>query len=79
MITPEDTFFCDGGEQIEDRYIQCHSHDYGGHGMVDLSGALEKSCNDALMQIAAKEGIALFDKISGVVWIWTVHECRSAG
>ena len=62
VITPEDTFFCDGGEQIEDRYIQCHSHDYGGHGMVDLSGALEKSCNDALMQIAAKEGIALFDK-----------------
>lgn len=61
-ISPSDTFFCDGGEQIEDRYIQCHSHDYGGHGMVDVSGALEKSCNDALMQIAAKEGISLFDK-----------------
>lgn len=62
VITPQDTFFCDGGEQVEDYYINCHAHEYGGHGMLDLSGALEKSCNDALMQIAAKEGVSMFDK-----------------
>lgn len=62
VISPEDTFYCDGGEQVEDYYINCHSHSYGGHGMVDLSGALENSCNDALMQIAAKEGVSMFDK-----------------
>lgn len=61
-ISAEDTFFCDGGEQVEDYYINCHAHDYGGHGTVDLSGALEKSCNDALMQIADKEGVSMFDK-----------------
>ena len=62
VITAEDTFFCDGGEQVEDYYINCHAHEYGGHGTLDLSGALEKSCNDALMQIAAKEGVEMFDK-----------------
>lgn len=62
VISAEDTFFCDGGEQVEDYYINCHAHSYGGHGMVDLSGALENSCNDALMQIAAKEGVTMFDK-----------------
>lgn len=61
-ISPEDQYFCDGGEQVSDRYINCHSHEYGGHGMVDLSGALENSCNDALMQIARKEGVSMFDK-----------------
>lgn len=61
-ISASDEFFCDGGEQVEDYYIKCHSYNSGGHGMVDLSGALEKSCNDALMQIADKEGVALFDK-----------------
>ncbi len=61
-ISASDEFFCDGGEQVEDYYIKCHSYNSGGHGMVDLSGALEKSCNDALMQIADKEGVAMFDK-----------------
>lgn len=62
VVNAGDTFFCDGGEQVEDYYIQCHAHEYGGHGMIDLSGALEKSCNDALMQIASKEGVSMFDK-----------------
>lgn len=61
-IFPEDQFYCDGGQQVSDYYINCHSHEYGGHGMVDLSGALENSCNDALMQIAFKEGVKTFDK-----------------
>ena len=62
VISASDEYYCDGGEQVEDYYINCHSHEYGGHGMVNLSGALENSCNDALMQIASKEGVSMFDK-----------------
>ncbi|MBQ9199027.1 MAG: penicillin-binding protein 2 [Lachnospiraceae bacterium] len=62
VIQPTDTFYCDGGEQKDIFYIKCHAYKYGGHGMVDVSGALENSCNDALMQISAREGAEKFDK-----------------
>lgn len=62
IVSEDTTFLCDGGEQVEDYYINCHSHDYGGHGEVTLSQALEGSCNDAMMAIAAAEGASIFDK-----------------
>lgn len=62
VVSPEDTFLCDGGEKKDIYYIKCHAYKYGGHGTVDLSGALENSCNDALMQIAELEGAEKFDK-----------------
>ena len=62
VINPTDTFFCDGGEQKDTFFIKCHYYKNGGHGNLDVSGALENSCNDALMQIASKEGPELFDK-----------------
>lgn len=62
IVNENSTFLCDGGEQVEDYYINCHSHDYGGHGEVTLSRALEGSCNDAMMAIAAAEGSSIFDK-----------------
>ncbi len=62
VITEDYTFTCDGGEQVDTYYIQCHAYGYGGHGEVTLSGALENSCNDAMMDISKKEGAAIFDK-----------------
>lgn len=62
VVKPEDSFYCDGGEQKDIYYIKCHAYKNGGHGMVDLSGALENSCNDALMQIAVREGRTTFAK-----------------
>ena len=54
---------CDGGEQIDTYYIQCHIAAYDSvHGELTLSGALENSCNDVLMDIAKREGPATFDK-----------------
>ncbi len=47
-----ETFFCDGGEQIGPNYVRCTSH----HGMLTLAGALQHSCNDALMQISGLVG-----------------------
>ncbi len=62
VITPTDTFFCDGGEQKDIYYIKCHAAARGGHGTLDVGGALANSCNDALMQIAVKEGSDRFAK-----------------
>lgn len=62
IVNENTTFLCDGGEQVEDYYINCHSHSYGGHGEVTLSQALEGSCNDAMMAIADAEGAVIFDK-----------------
>lgn len=57
------THVCDGGEQVDTYYIQCHIAGYGSvHGELTLSGALENSCNDVLMDIAKREGAATFDK-----------------
>lgn len=54
---------CDGGEQVDTYYIQCHIAGYGSvHGELTLSEALENSCNDVLMDIAKREGAATFDK-----------------
>lgn len=56
------TFFCDGYEQKADYTIKCHNYSKGGCGTLTLKGALEQSCNDALMQIATLEGADVFDK-----------------
>ena len=49
-LTEDMTFVCDGGEQISGHMIHCVSR--SGHGVETLSGALEDSCNDALMQMS---------------------------
>ncbi|TAH71587.1 MAG: penicillin-binding protein 2 [Anaerolineaceae bacterium] len=54
IISKNTTFFCDGGEEVGGWYISCSSK-YG-HGEITLAEALMKSCNDAMMQIAAAEG-----------------------
>ena len=62
VITPETPLYCDGGEQKDTFYIKCWYADYGTHGAETPADALANSCNDALMQIAVKEGPAIFDK-----------------
>lgn len=59
-ITADDTFYCDGGEYITDTQINCDN--IYGHGMETVGDAIKNSCNDALMQIAAKMGISEFCK-----------------
>lgn len=60
VISGEETFYCDGGQHIADYDIACHNT--SGHGLITVPQALELSCNDALMQIAALEGSTIFDK-----------------
>ncbi|HBZ03499.1 MAG TPA: penicillin-binding protein 2 [Lachnospiraceae bacterium] len=60
IITGDEQFYCDGVQHIADYDINCHN--VYGHGMLSVSEALEYSCNDCLMQIAALEGSTIFDK-----------------
>lgn len=55
-----DTFLCDGNQKIGDYTIWCSKKI--GHGIIDLEGSLMFSCNDALMQIAAKLGEENYSK-----------------
>ena len=43
LVTPDFRVNCGGGASFFGRYFQCHLR--GGHGLVDMRHALEKSCN----------------------------------
>ena len=60
-ITDEDTFYCDGFENIGGYQIKCSVYP-NAHGTETVSDALKNSCNDALMQIAQKMGAVNFQK-----------------
>ena len=55
-----DTFLCDGNQTVGSHTIWCSKR--VGHGVIDLQGSLMFSCNDALMQIAAKLGDSQFSR-----------------
>ncbi len=55
IISEDDTFYCDGFEVYPgNKPIKCSKR--SGHGHITLGESLMYSCNDALMQIAEKEG-----------------------
>ncbi len=60
VIEDGDTFYCDGYEVVADYTIYCHNRN--GDGTLTVKQALEQSCNDCLMQIAALEGAETFAK-----------------
>ena len=60
VIGQNDTFLCDGGQDVGGYRIKCVS--IYGHGILTVEQSLMKSCNDVMMQIAAKLGIQRFAK-----------------
>ena len=54
VVNAQTTFNCTGATKVADRTIHCWKR--GGHGVITLSQALEKSCNCALMEIGARIG-----------------------
>lgn len=59
IISTGDRFLCDGHEDFPgDIKIKCSNKK--GHGDISVAQSIMLSCNDALMQIAAKEGAAVF-------------------
>ena len=63
-ITTTDTFYCDGGQAFGingDPFIKCAAYP-GAHGTETLAEVIANSCNDGMMQIAAKMGNEQFIK-----------------
>lgn len=60
VVKKSDTFFCDGYEKVDVFKIKCHSYSKGGHGTLDLKGAVAESCNDYLMHIGELLGAKKF-------------------
>ena len=58
IISPDDTFYCDGHQKVADYDIYCSKHD--GHGTQDIATSMANSCNDAFMQIGALMGRSIF-------------------
>ena len=61
-LSTNDTFFCDGSEQLSGFTIKCVAYRRGGHGMQTLEQTLMNSCNDALMQMSYRIGAENFTK-----------------
>jgi len=58
MIDTVETFLCNGGEEIAGYFISCHN--IWGHGLINAAQSIMHSCNDALMEIAKREGRTIF-------------------
>ena len=61
IISGNETFFCDGGQDVAGTYIRCVNR-IGGHGNLTVEESLMVSCNDVLMQIVSREGKEVFYK-----------------
>ena len=58
VVSMQDSFVCTGSQQVAKEHIGCWKG--AGHGTLDLTGALENSCNPAFMQIGARIGQTKF-------------------
>lgn len=58
VIKGDTCFLCDGGEMAGGWKIRCHGGI--GHGMLSIQQSIALSCNDALMQMGALQGVETF-------------------
>ncbi len=58
VLDGTESYYCDGSEVVMGTKISCAHPE--GHGELTVSQALEESCNDALMQMAAAIGKDIF-------------------
>lgn len=63
-LNGDETFVCDGHEQVKDRTIHCVVR--SGHGELTLGGAISKSCNDVLMQVVRRIGKTQFLRFQSI-------------
>ena len=55
-----DTFTCTGGYLVSGWSKPIHCHKTTGHGVLDFAGALQQSCNPAMMQLAERIGVTMY-------------------
>lgn len=63
-LTGNETYECGGSYTVADRDISCNVK--RGHGVLDFSGALEQSCNVALMKMGETIGTKDMIKFNGI-------------
>lgn len=63
-LTGNETYECAGSYTVADRDISCNV--LRGHGVLDFSGALEQSCNVALMKMGESIGVKDLIKFNGI-------------
>lgn len=59
-ITGNETYLCEGSLYVGGHTIRCHN--LLGHGIIDVSGAIEQSCNVAMMYMSENLGAEKFAK-----------------
>lgn len=62
IISETEGYYCDGSQVVVPGQKPIHCVKRTGHGMITVEGSLMFSCNDALMQMAAKMGYDNFVK-----------------
>lgn len=60
----DESYYCDGVQEVGGWKIKCVNR--SGHGMENIAQAISNSCNDALMQMASKIGVAEFCKYQSI-------------
>jgi stage V sporulation protein D (sporulation-specific penicillin-binding protein) len=63
-ITGNETYLCEGVHWVGGEDIWCHKK--SGHGILDVSGAVEQSCNVAMMEMSDKLGVEKFTKYQNI-------------
>ncbi|MBQ7469146.1 MAG: penicillin-binding protein 2 [Pseudobutyrivibrio sp.] len=63
-LNGDETYFCDGGEQIADYFVHCVNRN--GHGQQTIADALSNSCNDAMMQMSYDIGATTFAEYQSI-------------
>lgn len=66
-LNGDETFVCDGVEQVADREIHCAVR--SGHGSMTLGMAISESCNDTLMQVGRLIGKTQFLRFQSIYGI----------
>lgn len=57
LVDPDENFVCDGGQTYTDgTFVSCNSV----HGNLTLTGSIVHSCNDVMMQLSDRIGVASF-------------------
>ncbi len=63
-LSGNETYVCNGGQQVGDHYIHCVNR--SGHGTLTIEEALMESCNDALMQMSFSIGATNLSKYQSI-------------
>jgi penicillin-binding protein 2 len=66
IITPKWTAFCPGYFKLGRKTIHCWNE--GGHGKLDLMGAIKQSCNVYFYQLGLKIGLDVWSKYSKLLY-----------